>query len=96
MPRSITTVHVPVDLWQQVCAPMTKHAHRVTSLANEDVNLVGLFDNVFIFFYESLTVITFEFACKSICSFGETFPTVELVALLALSVLGCNCLVPCT
>jgi len=35
---------VPADLWQQECVAMTKPAHRVINLANEDVNLVGTCD----------------------------------------------------
>jgi len=38
----------------------------------KDVDLVGIFDNMCSYFYGSLTLITFEFACKSIYSFGET------------------------
>jgi len=41
-------------------------------LANEDVDLVGIFDNMCSYFHGSLTLITFEFACNSIYSFGET------------------------
>jgi len=51
---------------------MTKHAHRVSNLANEDVNLVGILDRTWSILYGSLTLITFEFACNSIYSFGET------------------------
>jgi len=51
---------------------MMKHAHRVSNLANEDVDLVGAFDQTWSVSHGSLTVITFEFACNSICSFGET------------------------
>jgi len=52
---------------------MMKHAHRVSNLANEDVDLVGVFDQTWSVSYGSLvTVITFEFACTSIYSFGET------------------------
>jgi len=51
---------------------MTKHAHHVMNLANEDVDLVGIFDNMSSYFYGSITLTTFEFACKSIYSFGET------------------------
>jgi len=51
---------------------MTKHAHRVTNLANEDFDLVGTFDNMCSYFYGSLTLITFKIACNSIYSFGET------------------------
>jgi len=61
-----------VGLWQQVHVSMMKHAHRVMNLANEDVNLVGTFDNMCSYFCGSLTLITFEFACDSIHSFGET------------------------
>jgi len=31
----------PAGLWQQVHFTMTKHAHRASNLANEDVNLFG-------------------------------------------------------
>jgi len=51
---------------------MTKHAHRVSNLANEDVDLVGVFDQTWSSFYGSLMLITFEFACISIYSIGET------------------------
>jgi len=51
---------------------MMKHAHRVSNLANEDVDLVGAFDQTWSVSYGSLTVVTFEFACNSIYSFGET------------------------
>jgi len=49
-----------------------KHAHRVSNLANEDVNLVGMFDQTWSHFHGGVTHMTFEFACKSSCSFGET------------------------
>jgi len=51
---------------------MTKHAHRVSNLANEDVNLVGTFDQTWSISHGSLTLISFKFACKSICSIGDT------------------------
>jgi len=51
---------------------MTKHAHRVSNLANEDVDLVGRVDQTWSYFYGGVTLITFKFAYKSICSFGET------------------------
>jgi len=51
---------------------MTKHAHRVSNLANEDVNLVGILDRIWSILYGSLTLISFKFACKSIYSFGDT------------------------
>jgi len=51
---------------------MTKHAHRASNLANEDVDLVGTVDQTWSYFCGSATLITFKFACKSICSFGET------------------------
>jgi len=31
----------PTGMWQQECLTMTKHAHRASNLANEDVDLVG-------------------------------------------------------
>jgi len=46
MPCSITIVHIPTGLWQQEYTTMTKHAHRAMNLANEDVDLVGIFDNM--------------------------------------------------
>jgi len=49
-----------------------KHAHRVINLANEDVNLVGTIDQTWSHFHGRAMLITFEFACKRICSFGET------------------------
>jgi len=49
-----------------------KHAHRVSNLANEDVNLVGTFDQTWSHFCGGVTLMTFKFACDSICSFGET------------------------
>jgi len=51
---------------------MMKHAHRASNLANEDVNLVGIVDQTWSYFYGRATLITFKFACVSICSFGET------------------------
>jgi len=51
---------------------MTKHAHRASNLANEDVNLVGVFDKTWSVFVWKLNATTFKFACKSICFFGET------------------------
>jgi len=51
---------------------MTKHAHRVINLANEDVNLVGTLDQTWSHFCGSPMLMSFKFACKSICSFGET------------------------
>jgi len=34
-------LHNPTGMWQQEYLTMTKHAHRVINLANEDVDLVG-------------------------------------------------------
>jgi len=51
---------------------MTKHVHRVSNLANGDVDLIGIFDQTWSSFYGRVMLITFEFACKSIYSFGET------------------------
>ena len=51
---------------------MTKHVHRVSNLANKDVDLVGIADQTWSYFCGSVTLITFKIACKSICSFGET------------------------
>jgi len=63
------TVCIQAGLWQQAHATMTKHAHPVMNLANEDVDLVGMFDNMCSHFHGSLTLTTFEFACESICLF---------------------------
>jgi len=62
----------PMGLWQQVHFTMTKHAHRASNLANEDVNLVGMFDQTWSVFAWMLNAMTFKFVCKSICFFGET------------------------
>jgi len=51
---------------------MTKHAHRVSNLANKDVNLVGTFNQTWSLSCGSLTPTTFEFACNGIHSVGET------------------------
>jgi len=51
---------------------MTKHAHRASNLANEDVDLVGIVDQTWSYFHGSAMLITFKFACKRIYSFGET------------------------
>jgi hypothetical protein len=51
---------------------MTKHAHRVSNLAKEDVDLLEVFDQTWSFSYGSLMLITFKFACNSSYSFGET------------------------
>jgi len=64
--------YIPMGMWQQKHLTMTKHAHRVSNLANEDVDLVGVFDQTWSSFYGSLMLITFEFACVSIYCFGET------------------------
>jgi len=34
----------PTGMWQQKHLTMMKHAHRVSNLANEDVDLVGACD----------------------------------------------------
>jgi len=62
----------PTGMWQLLHLAMMQHAHRASNLANEDVDLVGVFDQTWSVSYGSLTVMTFKFACKSICSFGET------------------------
>jgi len=62
----------PTGMWQQEHVTMAKHAHRVSNLANEDVNLVGRVDQTWSYFCGSAMLTTFKFACKSICSFGET------------------------
>jgi len=51
---------------------MMKHAHRAINLANEDVDLVGTIDQTWSCFHGGAMLTTFEFACDSICSFGET------------------------
>jgi len=51
---------------------MMKHAHRVSNLAKEDVDLVGRINQTWSPFYGRVMLITFEIACKSIYSFGET------------------------
>jgi len=65
-------LHNPTGMWQQLYLTMMKHAHRASNLANEDVDLVGASDQTWSVSHGSLTVITFEFACISIYSFGET------------------------
>jgi len=65
-------LHDPTGMWQQKHLTMTKHAHRASNLANEDVDLVGVFDQTCSCFHGNLMLTTFEFACISICSFGET------------------------
>jgi len=62
----------PTGMWQQEHITMTKHAHRVSNLAKEDVNLVGIIDQTWSSFYGRAMLITFKFACKSSYSFGET------------------------
>jgi len=71
-PCSITMLHDPTGLWQQEHVTMMKHAHRASNLANEDADLVGTVDQTWSHFYGRATLITFKFACKSICSFCET------------------------
>jgi len=61
-----------LNMWWQVHLPKTKHTHCVINLANEDVDLVGAFDETWSIWHVSLTCLTFEFACSSICSFHET------------------------
>jgi len=39
---------------------MTKHAHRVSNLANGDVNLVGAFDQTWSVFVWKLNTVTFK------------------------------------
>jgi len=51
---------------------MTKHAHRASYFANEDVDLVGTFDQTWSLSHGSSALVTFEFACNDICSVGET------------------------
>jgi len=68
----IAMLHSRTGMWQQLCLAMMKHAHRASKLANEDANLVGAFNQTWSVLHGSLTVATFEFACDSIHSFGET------------------------
>ena len=51
---------------------MMKHAHRVSNLAKEDVDLLEVFDQTWSISYGSLMLITFKFACNSSNSIGET------------------------
>jgi len=51
---------------------MAKHAHRVNNLVKRDVDLVEVLDQTWSCFCGRLMLITFKFACNSICSFGET------------------------
>jgi len=51
---------------------MTKHAQRVSNLAKEDVDPLEVFDQTWSFSHGSLMLITFNFACNSSSSFGET------------------------
>jgi len=51
---------------------MTKHAHRVSNRDDGHVNFVGVFDETWSYFCGGATLITFEFACKSIYAFAET------------------------
>jgi len=69
---SITMLCNPTGLWWQVHFTMSKHVHRAVNLANEDVDFVGTLDQTWSILHGSLTCTTFEFACKSIHSFGET------------------------
>jgi len=62
----------PTGMWQQEYVTMMKHAHRVSNLAKEDVDLVGRIDQTWSSFYGRVILITFKFACKSSYSFGET------------------------
>jgi len=41
---SVTMLYIPMDLWQQECVTMTKHANRVINLANEMSILLETFD----------------------------------------------------
>jgi len=62
----------PAGMWQQVHLFMTRHAHRVINLANEMSILLEHSIKTWSISHGSLTLVTFEFACKSIYSFGET------------------------
>jgi len=59
-PCSVTMLCNPTDLWQQEHVAMMKHAHRVSNLANGDVNLVGTFDKTWKCFCCSATLITVQ------------------------------------
>jgi len=59
-------------MWQQQHLTMTKHAHRASNLANEDVDLVEVFDQTWSCSHGSSMLATFKFACNSSCSSGET------------------------
>jgi len=62
----------PAGMWQQNHLTMTKHAHRASNLAKEDVDLVEAFDQTWSFSHGGLMLATFKFACDSSCSSGET------------------------
>jgi len=64
--------HNPTGMWYQKHLTMTKHAHHVSNLANEDVDLVEVFDQTWSCSHGSLMLTTFKFACVSSYSFGET------------------------
>jgi len=51
---------------------MTKHAHRASNLAKEDVDLLEAFDQTWSFSHGSLMLTTFKFACSGSSSSGET------------------------
>jgi len=54
-----------MGLWQQVHFTMTKHAHRASNLANEDVDLVGAFDQTWSIFAWMSNAVTFKICmCK--------------------------------
>jgi len=58
----------PADLWRQEHVAMTKQAHRVinlVNLANEDVDLVGMFDKHRMCFLECCSTHDFQICAKS-------------------------------
>jgi len=68
MPCSITMLCDPADLWRQEHVAMTKQAHRVinlVNLANEDVDLVGMFDKHRMCFLECCSTHDFQICAKS-------------------------------
>jgi len=62
----------PTDLWQQEHVAIAKHAHRVSNLANEDVDLIGMFDATWSVLRCSVKLMTFKFVLNRICFIGET------------------------
>jgi len=52
--------HNPTGMWQQKHLTMTKHAHRVSNLANEDVDLVGSIRSNMEYFLWELNAYNFQ------------------------------------